>query len=113
MDAAFSPDAIAKLDDGDRPERLRAMQAALAERLSRDATIGEFFGQSRQLIDELRTLGHDLWSFDSDGEDFESWCGDWTRADGGGPLTITFHYPSEVEVSWRGLPLNGRSLDGR
>jgi hypothetical protein len=101
MDTAFSPNAIAELDDASRLERLRSMQAALAGRLSPETTVAAFFVQSGHLIDELRTLGHDLWSFDSDGEEFESWCGDWTRADGGGPLSITFRYPREVEVSWR------------
>jgi hypothetical protein len=101
MEAAFSRDVLAKLDERSRLERLRAMQAALAGRFSHGMTVVEFFDQSRLLIDELRIQGHDLWSFDSDGDEFESWCGDWTRADGGGPLSITFRYPSEVEVSWR------------
>ena len=101
METAFSRDAIAKLDEGSRPERLCALQAALVGRFSHGMTVVAFFEQSRLLIEELRMQGHDLWSFDSDGEEFESWCGDWTRSDGGGPLSITFHYPSEVEVSWR------------
>ncbi len=101
MDAAFSPNEIAKLDEGPRLDRLQAMQAALVERLAGEMSIEGFFARSRGLIDELRLLGHDLWSFDSDGEEFESWCGDWTQAGGGGPLWITFRYPREVEVSWR------------
>ena len=101
MDVTFSPDAIARLAGAARTIRLREMQAALADRLSAGASIGEFFEHGRQLIEELRTLGHDLWSFDSDGEEFETWCSDWTRVDGGGLLSVTFRYPHEVEVAWR------------
>ena len=60
MEAAFSEDAIAGLNEGSRLERLRAMQAALADRFSHGMTVVEFFAQSRLLIDELRMQGHDL-----------------------------------------------------
>ena len=101
MEAEFKPEAIASLDDETRPARLRALETALTARLPSDASAREFFMQSQMLVEELRSLGHDLWSFDTDGEEFEIWCGDWTRAGGGGPMTITFRYPRQVEVTWR------------
>ena len=100
METNFGREAMISLDAKARSARLAALRVALMDRLSNEASASEFFAQSHALVEELRALGHDLWSFDSDGEEFETWCGDWTRS-GGGPLTITFRYPLQVEVAWR------------
>jgi hypothetical protein len=100
METTFGRGALTSLDAEARSARVAALRLALMDRLSIVASAGEFFAQSRGLVEELRALGHDLWSFDSDGEEFETWCGDWTRS-GGGSLTITFRYPVQVEVAWR------------
>jgi hypothetical protein len=105
MDAVFVPAAIASLGAEARAERLRSLEATLAGLLPKESSRREFFERSHGLVEELRALGHDLWSFDSDGDDFETWCGDWTRT-GSGPMTVTFRYPRRVEVSWREGPLS-------
>jgi hypothetical protein len=107
MDALFAPSVIAELDEGARANRLRDLEAALEGRLPRNASSSEFFAESRRAIDELRALGHDLWSFDSDGEAFETWCGDWTKPGGGGRLSITFRHPRTVEAAWSRPPSAG------
>jgi len=112
MDAAFSPEAIRRLDEPARSDRLRELAASLRDRLSSDMAVAEFFAQSRRLVDELRSLGHDLWSFDTDGESFEIWCGDWTSA-AGGRLLITFGYPREAEVTWDQRPPDSAMVPGR
>ena len=48
----------------------------------------------------LRSLGHDLWNVDSDGETFEVWAVDYIRPNLVGRLVITFKYPNQVQVEW-------------
>jgi len=48
-------------------------------------------------VEELRNLGHDLWSYDED-EDFEVWGPNYHTPSGPG-LVITFAI-DRVEVSW-------------
>jgi len=48
----------------------------------------------------LRSMGHDLWSLDSDGETFEIWAGDYIRPHISGRLVITFRYPDHVRAEW-------------
>ena len=50
------------------------------------------------LVSDLRSLGHDLWSFDED-DDFEIWCPDYARPTGPG-IIVTFR-PDSVEVAWK------------
>lgn len=104
MESEFSPEAIAALDADERVERLHRLETALTRTLAQNASPAQFFVRTREAIDELRALGHDLWSFDSDGDMFETWCGDWTRPEIAGPLTITFRSPASVEVGWRASP---------
>jgi hypothetical protein len=51
-----------------------------------------------KVIEELRKVGHDLWSFDED-DDFQSWCGNWTK-ENGGKLVLEFHKYNPVLVNW-------------
>jgi hypothetical protein len=104
MESEFRPEAIAALDEDQRKERLLRLETALARTLENEVSLARFFTRTHMLIDELRAIGHDLWSFDSDGVGFEIWCGDWTRPEIGGPLVITFRAPSSVEVEWRESP---------
>ncbi|MFT3774458.1 MAG: hypothetical protein QM820_54555 [Minicystis sp.] len=53
------------------------------------------------IIETLRSVGHDLWSFD-EGPDFQLWCGDWTRPRADGELLLEFRPHNYVQVSWRG-----------
>jgi hypothetical protein len=96
----FSPAALEALTEVDRTVRLRSLESELVAALAPHGTRQEFFDRTRLLVEGLRALGHDLWSFDSDGEEFEIWSGDYTRKGGGGPLTIAFRYPQAVEVGW-------------
>jgi hypothetical protein len=96
----FSPTALIELPEVERKGRLLTLEAELTAAIAPSATRDQFFSLSRQLIDRLRALGHDLSSFDGDGEEFETWCGDYSRKGGGGPLIITFRYPRRVQVEW-------------
>jgi hypothetical protein len=54
-----------------------------------------------RLIEELRGLGHDLWSHD-EGGDFQLWGEDYAESARAGGLRLLFHPPTEVEVLWHG-----------
>lgn len=101
--AFYSSDVVEALADRARSARLTSLEAELAKRMTVVSTVGEFFARSRELVEELRALGYDLWSFDSDGHEFETWCGDWTR-EGGTPLVLSFRYPRTVKVEWSMRP---------
>jgi hypothetical protein len=96
----FSLTALMGLPEVERTERLRGLEEHLAAAIAPSPSRKEFFLRGLQLIERLRVLGRDLWSFDSDGEDFEVWCGDYSPKGAGGPLTITFRYPGQVQVEW-------------
>ena len=50
------------------------------------------------IIEGLRLVGHDLWSFDEE-NDFEIWCPDYSGGQGRG-LILTFRVDGPVEVDW-------------
>jgi hypothetical protein len=101
MDSArFSLTALSALSGVERDNRLRNLEAELAASFPPNVSREQFFVLSKQLIGRLKAIGHDLWGFDSDGEDFEIWCGDYSGKRAGGPLTVTFRYPGTVELGW-------------
>ena len=98
--ALYSADVVKALGATDRAARLAALQLELVSRMAVVSTVEQFFARSHELVDELRSLGHDLWSFDSDGEEFEIWCGDYTPGARGTPMVVTFRFPRAVEIEW-------------
>jgi hypothetical protein len=57
-------------------------------------------------IEALRSVGHDLWSFDDDGNGWQTWCGDYSQpVPSPAELILEFRVPDRVEVTWlRGNP---------
>lgn len=96
----FSLTAISSLLPDERANRLRDLEVELCRHLAKVKTSSDFLKQASALVQELRNLGHDLWSFDAD-DDFEIWCGDWTKGSAGGPLVVTFRFPVLVYAEWR------------
>jgi len=104
VEPEFRPECLAALDQDERKERLLRLQAVLVRTLENETSLAEFFARTHVLVDELRAIGHDLWSFDGDGAEFETWCGDWTRSEMRARLIVTFRTPCSVEVEWREPP---------
>ena len=71
LDKRFSYEGL--LATTDRPEFIEELGEELTRRL-RAAMDPE--NEGRAIIEELRNLGHDLWSFD-ESDDFQIWTGDW------------------------------------
>ena len=65
--ALYSADVIAALGEVERKARVATREMALAEKMGVISTQEELFARSHEIVKELRSLGHDLWSFDSDG----------------------------------------------
>ncbi|MEO8553660.1 MAG: hypothetical protein ABI678_26985 [Kofleriaceae bacterium] len=82
------------MDESHRDELLGELGHALTERVQRNHDLDKVIAMA---IAELRGLGHDLWSFDSDGE-WEIWCPNYATPTGPG---IIIHFSRElVSVSW-------------
>ena len=91
----FSRQHLEKISEEEREILLLEMSNVLTQNIS-DA----LFDQNiTQVIEELRKIGHDLWSFDNN-DDFQSWCGDWSKTENIGKLVLEFTKNAPVKVSW-------------
>jgi hypothetical protein len=87
--------------DGTTEGDLVPLCRTLAEALSHDlAGSQDWDAATLGVVEALRSIGHDLWSLDDNG-DAQLWCGDWTRPQPGGELRLRLVRPQEVEVIWR------------
>jgi hypothetical protein len=84
--ARFSYDAF--VGEADRQQLARDLSGELTLRLRAAADPAK---EVLRLIDELRALGHDLWSFD-ESTDFQLWCGDWVAPKQPYELVLEFGY---------------------
>jgi hypothetical protein len=94
MDERFSKANFLAADDGARAQLMQVLQDQLSPRL-RDSS--NFHVTARHIVDELRALGHDLWSFD-ESDDFEVWAPNYQTPTGPG-LVITFS-PEDACIEW-------------
>jgi hypothetical protein len=99
-EALFSRSVLEALPPAVRVERLQQLSVELSKRLEGIRDGAEFFTATRELVEELRRFGHDLRSFDSDGETFEAWAGDYARPEGTSKLTLTFTVDEGARAEW-------------
>jgi hypothetical protein len=93
LDARFSYESF--VSSSDRAALATELSAELTRRLrSSTRPASECYA----LIDELRQLGHDLWSFD-ESDDFQIWCADWTKPPRPFELLVELHYAEEQPSS--------------
>ena len=84
-----------------RTQLARAARAAelaeeLAQRLERAS---DFHSEIEQIVQKLRELGHELWSWD-ESDDFEIWGPDYQNRSELVGLLIDFRRPADVEIEW-------------
>lgn len=91
----FSRICLEKLSSEDRKILLLEMSKVISQIISNE----NFDRNVEEVIEELRKIGHDLWCFDSD-DDFQIWCGDWTKKEKMGKLVLEFTKINLVTVSW-------------
>ena len=88
LDTRFSYTAF--VEAGDRSRLVQELAAELTRRLQ---AASDAEAEARVLVQELRTLGHDLWSFD-ESLDFQIWCGDWVTPEQHYELILELRYES-------------------
>ena len=102
MDDRFSYASLAA--SADRERFASELQDVLTQRLRGAA---DPVRECRVVVDELRVLGHDLWSFD-ESTDFQIWCGDYVNRRQRWELILHLSYPEDeppaAEVSVREYP---------
>jgi len=96
----FSSSAFGSLTDAERRARLYHLEQELGAFIGQSTSSAQFFRRTKQSVEMLRSMGHDLWHMDSDGETFEVWAGDYIRPNMVGRLVITFTYPDRVSAEW-------------
>lgn len=99
----FSSSAFEGLSDEDRRSLLDHLEQELVSFIGQCASPQQFLKQARKSVELLRTMGHDLWSVDSDKKTFEIWESDYVRPKLMGRLVITFKYPRGVRAEWTSL----------
>jgi hypothetical protein len=93
LDERFSYESF--VHSADPAALARALSDELTRRLRATATRAQ---EGYALVDELRRLGHDLWSFD-ESDDFQAWCGDWTRPPRPFELIVQLNYAEDEAPS--------------
>lgn len=91
----FRFDRMLRLSATERGSVLHTLADVLRSRLQQ---ADHFHSATYQLIEELRTLGHDLWSHD-ESDDMQVWGPNYEYTTGPG-MVLTFHASGEVEVEW-------------
>lgn len=95
-DASLSRSYLETISDEERRLLLEEISRFLSERILKAS---DFDREVEIIIGELRTLGHDLWLYDSDGE-WQVWLGDYTKPENCGKLILDFKPNEGVEAMW-------------
>lgn len=96
----FHRSTVISLPAGARKETLHSLQATLLERVSSRTDHHDFFAEAQKVIEELKNLGFDLWSWGYNGDDKEIWGWDYVAKSNSGELIVEFHFPRKVVVRW-------------
>ncbi len=90
----FSRSEFERLSSVERDHLSRELETVLMQRLRSG---NEFHSSAYGLIDELRALGHDLWSYD-ESDDLQAWGPNYVACSGPG-IVIELR-PDTVRVEW-------------
>ena len=97
----FGRAALESLVGSDRLHRLVELSGVLTQEIESADTHDAFFRRSPELIESLKSIGHDLWSWDYDGDSYEMWGGDYSNPNSAGKLLVEFFFPGRVRASWQ------------
>jgi hypothetical protein len=97
----FSRETIENLPAETRRVRLAQLGEELSMRLRAHAEWAAYWREVERVIDDLRAVGHDLWSHDYDGKRRMLWGWDYMRPEIAGQLQIQFDHQGTVEIFWR------------
>ncbi len=91
----FSRANFDHLEQAERDSLCERLAATITQRLRSDSS---FHDAVHSVVFELRSRGHDLWSFDED-DKFEAWCPNYAQPSGPG-IVIIFRADGPTEVTW-------------
>jgi hypothetical protein len=101
LDHRFSYDRFVAGTDADRQRLADDLAQELTRRVQASADPAQ---AGYDCVDDLKSVGHDLWSFD-ESDDFQLWCGDWTAPKRAFELFVEITYrdkePRSVSVSFK------------
>jgi len=83
--------------DAKEPERVELCVELGAALMARIKASRDFHATVYALVDELRALGHGLWSFD-ESDDAQTWCPNWEPPSG--PGIVVVFAADAVTVEW-------------
>jgi len=90
-------------------QRRATLLAELADTLTARFEPTDFHSSVGKLVGELRSLGHDLWSYDEEDE-YEIWGPDYHTPKGPG-IIVTFRDSGSVTVAWSKTVSASRTSD--
>jgi len=97
----YKRNLLEKLERDDRKSMIYLLEKDLTDRLKSYKNKDAYWTEVNKIIEALRTVGHDLWSHDYDGESKELWGWNYMDMKTAGFLQIMFDFNSEVQIFWR------------
>jgi hypothetical protein len=97
----YERSSLENLQKNERKSILSLFEAELTRRLEPFTNWDEYWKETHEIINELRRIGHDLWSHDYDGEGTHLWGWDYMRMETAGFLQIQFDFNGKVKMFWR------------
>jgi hypothetical protein len=89
------------LSPEDRTAALLELRTAIDARLDPKREWEAYWVEVKAVIAELKAAGHDLWSWDYDGERGQLWGWDYMRPEQAGRLQIQFTFEGPCRTWWR------------
>ena len=89
------------LQTQERKLLLLSLETDLTNRLKPFADWDKYWKEVDSILNELRHIGHDLWSHDYDGEGKHLWGWDYMRMETAGFLQMQFDFNGRVRIFWR------------
>ena len=103
LDHRFSYETFVAGTDEYRERLANELEEELVRRLQASSDPAK---TAYECIENLKGLGHDLWSFD-ESDDFQEWCGNWMAPKASFELIVGFTYgeqePATASVAFKPL----------
>ncbi len=85
----------------ERKLMLTSLEIDLVNRLNSYSDWNKYWKEVDSIIEELKQVGHDLWSHDYNGESKHLWGWNYMKMETAGFLQIQFDFNGTVNVFWR------------
>ena len=94
--------ALEAMDENERVSALANLRPGIDARLAELGDWDAYWAAASQIVKELKRAGHDLWSWDYDGERRQLWGWDYGKSPKkAGRLQIQFDFKGSCKTFWR------------